>query len=67
MKSLRYSIGIFLMGLGWLVLLPKALVQYSFGVSVEYNGANIYPISLEKITRMYRGAIDKGFASFAEA
>ncbi|MBW8362188.1 MAG: DUF3578 domain-containing protein [Kaistella sp.] len=27
----------------------------------------IYPLSLEKITRMYRGAIDNGFASFAEA
>ncbi len=26
-----------------------------------------YPISLEKITRMYRSAIDNGFASFAEA
>lgn len=27
----------------------------------------IYPISLEKITRMYKGAIDNGFASYAEA
>lgn len=27
----------------------------------------LYPLSLEKITRMYRGAIDNGFASFAEA
>ena len=27
----------------------------------------IYPLSLEKIKRMYRGAIDNGFASFAEA
>lgn len=26
-----------------------------------------YPLSLEKITRMYRGAIDNGFASYAEA
>lgn len=26
-----------------------------------------YPLSLEKISRMYRGAIDNGFASFAEA
>ena len=26
-----------------------------------------YPISLEKITRMYRGAIENGFASYAEA
>lgn len=34
----------------------------------DINGANVlYPLSLEKITRMYRGAIDNGFASFAEA
>lgn len=34
----------------------------------DFNGANvIYPLSLEKIARMYRGAIDNGFASFAEA
>lgn len=26
-----------------------------------------YPLSLEKIARMYKGAIDNGFASFAEA
>jgi len=29
--------------------------------------AVIYPLSLEKITRMYKGAIDNGFASYAEA
>jgi 5-methylcytosine-specific restriction protein B len=34
----------------------------------DYNDANVlYPLSLEKIARMYRGAIDNGFASFAEA
>lgn len=34
----------------------------------DYNSTNVlYPISLEKIARMYRGAIDNGFASFAEA
>lgn len=34
----------------------------------NFNGENVlYPLSLEKITRMYRGAIDNGFASFAEA
>ncbi|MFM2208031.1 MAG: hypothetical protein RL213_2006 [Bacteroidota bacterium] len=34
----------------------------------DFNGANVlYPLSLEKITRMYRGAIDNGFTSFAEA
>ncbi|MCT4665117.1 MAG: DUF3578 domain-containing protein [Flavobacteriales bacterium] len=26
-----------------------------------------YPLSLEKITRMYKGALDNGFASYAEA
>jgi len=35
---------------------------------VDYNGEDVlYPLSLEKIARMYRGAIDNGFASFAEA
>jgi len=34
----------------------------------DFEASNIlYPLSLEKITRMYRGAIDNGFASFAEA
>jgi 5-methylcytosine-specific restriction protein B len=34
----------------------------------NFNNTNvIYPLSLEKITRMYRGAVDNGFASFAEA
>lgn len=34
----------------------------------DFNAGNVlYPLSLEKITRMYRGAIDNGFASFAEA
>lgn len=34
----------------------------------DYNSAAVlYPLSLEKITRMYRGAVDNGFASFAEA
>lgn len=27
----------------------------------------LYPLSLEKITRMYKGAVDNGFTSFAEA
>lgn len=30
-------------------------------------GKALYPLSLEKITRMYKGAVDNGFASFAEA
>lgn len=34
----------------------------------DFNNSNVlYPITLEKITRLYRGAIDNGFASFAEA
>lgn len=34
----------------------------------DFNGTEVlYPLSLEKIARMYRGAIDNGFASFAEA
>src|SRR5690606_27442432 len=34
----------------------------------DFNGSNVlYPLSLEKIARMYRSAIDNGFASFAEA
>jgi len=27
----------------------------------------LFPISLEKITRMYNGAIENGFASYSEA
>jgi hypothetical protein len=34
----------------------------------DFNGANVlYPLSLEKIARMHKGAIDNGFTSFAEA
>jgi 5-methylcytosine-specific restriction protein B len=34
----------------------------------DFKSASVYyPLSLEKISRMYRGAIDNGFASFAEA
>jgi hypothetical protein len=34
----------------------------------DFNGSNVrYSLSLEKISRMYRCAIDNGFASFAEA
>jgi 5-methylcytosine-specific restriction protein B len=37
-------------------------------MSFDYKSSNvIYPLSLEKISRMYRSAIDNGFASFAEA
>lgn len=34
---------------------------------VYSNEKVLYPMSLEKIVRMYKGAIDNGFASFAEA
>jgi 5-methylcytosine-specific restriction enzyme B len=34
----------------------------------DFEASNVlYPLSLEKIARMYKGAIDNGFASFAEA
>ncbi|MDB9963720.1 hypothetical protein OAD50_01415 [Vicingaceae bacterium] len=34
----------------------------------DYSTDNVlYPLSLEKIARMYKGAIDNGFASYAEA
>jgi len=34
----------------------------------DYQATSVlYPLSLEKIARMYRGAMDNGFASFAEA
>lgn len=34
----------------------------------DFNGSNvIYPLSLEKIARMYKSALDNGFTSFAEA
>lgn len=37
-------------------------------IGFDFKSSNvIYPLSLEKITRMYRSAIDNGFASFAEA
>ena len=34
----------------------------------DFNSEKVkYPLSLEKIKRMYKGAIDHGFASYAEA
>lgn len=34
----------------------------------NFNGINVlYPISFEKIARMYRGAVQNGYASYAEA
>ncbi|MBO9595477.1 MAG: hypothetical protein J7599_21420 [Niabella sp.] len=37
------------------------------GFDFETDDRVLYPLSLEKITRMYKGAIDNGFTSFAEA
>ncbi|ANH83796.1 hypothetical protein A8C56_08315 [Niabella ginsenosidivorans] len=37
------------------------------GFDFEKDDRVLYPLSLEKITRMYKGAIDNGFTSFAEA
>ena len=37
-------------------------------VDFDYsNDKVLYPLSLEKIARMYKGAVDNGFASYAEA
>ena len=38
--------------------------KYDFDYS---NDKVLYPLSLEKIARMYKGAVDNGFASYAEA
>ncbi|MRS05884.1 hypothetical protein EG832_22095 [bacterium] len=39
------------------------LADYDF-----YDAEKVkYPISLEKIVRMYRGAVDNGYTSYAEA
>jgi 5-methylcytosine-specific restriction protein B len=47
------------------VRIIKDVFEY---MDFDYTGANVlYPLSLEKIARMYRGAVDNGFASFAEA
>lgn len=45
------------------------IIKDVFGnADFDFNGSNVlYPLSLEKIARIYRGAIDNGFASFAEA
>ena len=37
-------------------------------VDFDYSNDTVrYPLSLEKISRMYKGAVDNGFASYAEA
>ena len=44
----------------------KDYFENSTDISFD-NEQVVYPLSLEKITRMYKGAIDNGFASYAEA
>ncbi len=45
----------------------KAFLNSKEAISFNNNKDVLYPLSLEKITRMYKGAIDNGFASYAEA
>lgn len=47
----------------------KDIIKAVFGkADFDFGGRDVkYPLSLEKISRMHRGAIDNGFASFAEA
>lgn len=48
----------------------KDIEKEVFGVDdfdFDSNENVKYPLSLEKITRMYKGAVDNGFASYAEA
>ena len=42
----------------------------TIGEDFDFDYSNdkvLYPLSLEKIARMYKGAVDNGFASYAEA
>jgi 5-methylcytosine-specific restriction protein B len=45
----------------------KDFLDYKETLIFRGNEKVLYPLSLEKITRMYKGAIDNGFASYAEA
>jgi 5-methylcytosine-specific restriction endonuclease McrBC GTP-binding regulatory subunit McrB len=46
----------------------KIIKEVFENADFDFNSSKVlYPLSLEKIARMYRGAIDNGFASFAEA
>ena len=57
--------------LGALCLAEKKNIEEIFNrkSEVDYNDPTLvkYPISLEKIDRMYKGLIDNGFTSYAEA
>tara|TARA_R110002051_G_C8759547_1_gene501457 strand:- start:2502 stop:4466 length:1965 start_codon:yes stop_codon:yes gene_type:complete len=47
---------------------PKIITEVFENSDFDFEGAEVlYPLSLEKIARMYNGAVDNGFASFAEA
>ena len=45
----------------------KSFLNNKEDLNFKENSSILYPLSLEKITRMYKGAIDNGFASYAEA
>jgi 5-methylcytosine-specific restriction protein B len=45
----------------------KAFLNSKETLVYSDNQNVLYPLSLEKITRMYKGAVDNGFASYAEA
>ena len=45
----------------------KAFLNNKEAIDFKTNTSVLYPLSLEKITRMYKGAVDNGFASYAEA
>lgn len=45
----------------------KAFLNNKETIDYKTNASVLYPLSLEKITRMYKGAVDNGFASYAEA
>ncbi len=45
----------------------KLFLNNKEALNYKDNSNVLYPLSLEKITRMYNGAIDNGFASYAEA
>lgn len=47
--------------------IKKDILEAKGEFSFFGNEKVIYPLSLEKITRMYKGAVENGFASYAEA
>lgn len=45
----------------------QSLVNLSFSQQEEIIGKSIYPLSADKVLRMYRNAMANGFASYSEA